>query len=48
MTHYLHCFKGAKKRKDYDRMAVLEDRFRMSEMAAKSVKDKLHTYKRVK
>jgi hypothetical protein len=47
MTHYLHCFKGAKKRKDVDRMAILEDKFQISEMSAKRIRDKLQIFKRV-
>lgn len=48
MIHYLHCFKGAKRRKDYDSMAILEDKFQISEIRAKKIRDSLSIFKRVK
>jgi hypothetical protein len=48
MLHYLHCLKGAKKRHDYDTMAILEDKFQISEMRARSTRDSITFFKRVK
>ena len=48
MVHYLHCYKGAKKRKDLDKMYILEDKFQTSEQLAKSVRNSISIYKVVK
>jgi hypothetical protein len=48
MLHYLHCIKGAKKRRDYDTMAILEDKFQISEIRAKHTRDDIAAFKRVK
>jgi hypothetical protein len=48
MVHYLHCLKGAKKRHDIDRMVILEDKFQVAEQSAKSIRDKLTSFKVVK
>ena len=48
MMHYLHCIRGAKQRHDYDTMAVLEDKFQISEIRAKSIRDNISFFKRVR
>lgn len=48
MMHYLHCIKGAKRRGDYTTMAILEDKFQVSEIRAKNVRDNITTFKRLK
>lgn len=48
MIHYLHCMKGAKKRRDYDTMTILEDKFQISEIRAKTTKNNIAIFKRVK
>ncbi len=48
MLHYLHCIRGAKRRHDYDAMAILEDKFQVSEIRAKNTRDSLGVFKRVK
>lgn len=48
MLHYLHCMKAAKKRRDYDTLAILEDKFQLSEQRAKNVRHEIYFYKRVK
>lgn len=48
MIHYLHCMKTAKKKNDNERLAILEDKFRMAELHAKNMKDKITIFKRVK
>lgn len=48
MLYYLHCYKGAKKRQDYDRMSILEDRFQIAESKAKNARDKISFFKRIK
>jgi hypothetical protein len=48
MVHYLHCMKGAKKRRDIDRMTILEDKFQVAEQFAKNTRDKLSNFKRTK
>jgi hypothetical protein len=48
MLHYLHCMKGAKKRNDYNTMAILEDKFQISEMRARKIRDSIVFFKRVK
>jgi hypothetical protein len=48
MIHYLHCLKGAAKRHDTERMAILEDKFQVSEILAKSTRDRITNFKRVK
>lgn len=48
MLHYLHCIKGAKRRRDYTTMAILEDKFQMSEIRAKNIRDNIAIFKRLK
>jgi len=48
MLTYLHCLKGAKKKNDIERMAILEDKFQVSEMLAKNVRDHISIFKRTK
>lgn len=48
MIHYLHCMRGAKKNHDHERMAILEDKFQVSETLAKMTRDKISVFKRVK
>lgn len=48
MIHYLHCLKLAKKRNDTERMAILEDKFQISETMAKNIKDIISIFKRTK
>lgn len=48
MVHYLSCLKGAKKNKDYERMAILEDKFQVSESLAKKTRDQISIFKRIK
>jgi hypothetical protein len=48
MTFYLNCMKSVKKRKDYSRMAILEDKFQTAEMFAKDTRDKISFFKRSK
>lgn len=48
MVHYLNCMKGAKKKQDKERMAILEDKFQISESRAKSVRNQITTFKRLK
>ena len=47
MVHYLHCMKSAKK-KDSDRLLILEDKFQIAELRARNVKDKIISFKRFK
>lgn len=48
MLHYLNCLKGAKKNRDLERMAILEDKFQVSEMLAKQARDSILNFKRLK
>lgn len=48
MLHYLHCLRGAKKRHDYDAMAILEDKFQVSEIRARGVRDNIFIFRRLK
>lgn len=48
MQHYLHCFRSAHRRRDFERMAILEDKFQASEMLAKSIRDHIALFKRTK
>lgn len=48
MIHYLNCLKGAKKRRDIERMAILEDKFQVAEILAKNARDSISIFKRVK
>lgn len=48
MVHYLHCMKSAKKNHDSERLAILEDRFQISEQMAKNTRDKISNFKRIK
>lgn len=45
MLHYLNCMKIAKKNKDYERLAILEDKFQTSELIAKNIRDTISTLK---
>ena len=48
MIHYLECLKGAKKRHDTHRMAILEDKFQVAESLARSIRDDISIFKKVK
>lgn len=48
MIHYLSCLKGAKKNRDIERMAILEDKFQVAEILAKNARDSISIFKRVK
>lgn len=48
MIHYLHCIRAAKRRRDYDTMAILEDKFQVSEIRAKHIRDNISFFKKVK
>lgn len=48
MIHYLHCLKGAKRKKDYTLMAILEDKFQASEIKAKAIKDNLSFFRKTR
>ena len=48
MIHYLHCLKSAKRKKDRERMSILEDKFREAEYFARNARDKISVFKRVK
>lgn len=45
MVHYLNCMKSSKKRKDYERLAILEDKFRVAEQRAKRYKKMMLNFK---
>lgn len=46
MLHYLHCMTAAKKRRDYDTMSILEDKFQITEIRAKKARDSITFFKR--
>ena len=48
MVYSLHCYKGAKKKMDYERQSILEDKFQTAEAKAKQARDKISFFKRVK
>jgi hypothetical protein len=48
MLNYLHCLKGAKKKNDIERMAILEDKFQISEIYAKEMRNHISLFKRTK
>jgi hypothetical protein len=48
MIHYLHCFKGAKRHRDLERMAILEDKFQIAEQNAKDTRDSISFFKKAK
>lgn len=48
MLHYLNCMKSAKKQSDYERLAILEDKFQTAELLAKDTRDQISIFKRVK
>lgn len=48
MIHYLHCMKSAKRDNDLQRFAILEDKFHEAELYAKSIKEKITIFKRMK
>lgn len=48
MVHYLNCLKGAKSKNDIERMAILEDKFQVSELLARSTRDDISIFKRLK
>jgi len=48
MIHYLNCLKSAKKKHDIERMAILEDKFQSAEILAKSARNSISIFKRVK
>ncbi len=45
MMHYLHCIKGAKTRKDYVTVSILEDKFQLAEQRAKIIKNDIAIFK---
>lgn len=48
MVHYLHCMTTAKKKKDSERMAILEDKFQLAEQRARNIRDEISVFKRSK
>ena len=48
MVHYLHCMASAKKKKDSERMSILEDKFQLAEQRARDIRDSISVFKRVK
>jgi hypothetical protein len=48
MTHYIHCYRSAKKKNDLERMFILEDKFQLSEIQAKATRDNISIFKRIK
>lgn len=48
MENYLNCLKGAKKRHDTERMAILEDKFQVAETAARNIRDDISIFKKVR
>ena len=48
MIHYLNCLKGAQKKHDIERMAILEDKFQVAEILAKKARDSISSFKRIK
>lgn len=48
MLHYLHCIRGAKRRNDFNTMAILEDKFQIAESRAKATRNSIVFFKRVK
>lgn len=48
MLNYLSCLKGAKKKHDIERMAILEDKFQVAETLAKNARDNIAVFKRIK
>ena len=48
MINYISCLKIAKKKNDFERMAILEDKFQISEIRAKNIRDKISNFKRIK
>jgi hypothetical protein len=48
MVHYLHCMTTAKKKKDSERMAILEDKFQLAEQRARNIRDDISIFKRSK
>ena len=45
MIHYLNCLKGARKRRDIERMAILEDKFQIAEILAKHARNGIAVFK---
>jgi len=48
MLHYLNCLKSARKKDDFERMFILEDKFQTAEMLAKDIKNNILNFKRIK
>jgi hypothetical protein len=48
MIHYLNCMKTAKRKNDDERLLILEDKFQTTELLARSIKEKISSYKRTK
>lgn len=46
MLHYLHCMQAAKRRNDFTTLAILEDKFRISEVRASRARDSIVFYRR--
>ena len=45
MLHYLNCMKISKKKKNYERLSILEDKFRIAENRAKRYKNGIVIFK---
>jgi hypothetical protein len=48
MKHYLHCMRGTTRNKDFKRLAILEDKFQVSESHAKNIRDNISNFKILK
>lgn len=48
MIHYLACMKQCKRKNNFEKLSILEDKFQTSELQAKNIKDKLASFKRIK
>jgi hypothetical protein len=48
MLHYLHCIRGAKRRQDFEQMAILEDKFQVAEILARHIRDRISIFKKAK
>ncbi len=48
MIHYLNCLRSARKNHDIERMAILEDKFQTAEILAKSTRNEISSFKRLK
>jgi hypothetical protein len=48
MMYYLHAMTGAKKNNDFERLAILEDRFTVAESSARNIRDSISFFKKAK